>query len=487
MPEYLSPGVYVEEIPSAVRPISGVSTSTACFLGIIPDSIDIPSENPDYDPTGKSTDDKSKKKFILTPFKFYTDAELAAKAATLKAATDAMAANKDPKAAPDLVNAVKVAEAEKTQADYAAKNMEPILCTTFAEFRKHFGGFSTDGIGESSADLANKKTATGFQNRLAHAVYGFFDNGGSRVYVMRFRTADELLNAENMEALDPVDDISLIAAPGITDKTVQANLVAHCERLTTRFAILDPPEIPQTAELTVETIKVADNSDYAALYFPRIAVFDIAAQLTKPELEHPELITEIKNGEIWIGPSGHLAGIYARVDQDRGVHKAPANEAVRGGLDLEFQVSKAKQDGLNPEGVNCLRYVNDALKVWGARTIGGDMNTDLKYINVRRTMIFLRESIDQGTQWVVFEPNDRSLWAKITRNITAFLTTVWRDGALFGSTPVEAFYVKCDDETNPPEDRDLGRVTTEIGVAIVRPAEFVIFHLSQWSGPQGQR
>jgi phage tail sheath protein FI len=136
--------------------------------------------------------------------------------------------------------------------------------------------------------------------------------------------------------------------------------------------------------------------------------------------------------------------------------------------------------------VNCIRYINDNITVWGARTVGGDVNADLKYINVRRTLIFLRKSIDQGTQWVVFEPNDRTLWAKIVRNITAFLTVVWSDGALFGSTPEEAFYVKCDDETNPPEDRDIGRVTTEIGVAIVRPAEFVIFRISQWGGPQAQ-
>jgi phage tail sheath protein FI len=458
MPEYLSPGVYVEEIPNAVRPIAGVSTSTACFLGIIPDSIDIPEENPDYDPTGKSTDPNSKKTFITKPFKFFTDAELAAKAAAVKTATDAMAANADKTKASDFVKALKAAIDDKTLADYSAKNMEPILCTTFSEFK-----------------------------RLAHAVYGFFDNGGHRCYVMRFKTPAELLDPENLEPLESIDEISLLAAPGITDKNIQENLIDHCERLTTRFAILDPPEIPQTAELTEDTIKVVENSDYAALYFPRIAIFDIAAQLTKPEITDPTLVTEIKNGEIWIGPSGHIAGIYARTDYDRGVHKAPANETVRGGRDVEFQVSKAAQDGLNPYGVNCLRYVNSGLNVWGARTIGGDANTDLKYINVRRTLIFLRESIDQGTQWVVFEPNDRSLWAKITRNITAFLTTVWRDGALFGSTPAEAFYVKCDDETNPPEDRDLGRVTTEIGVAIVRPAEFVVFHLSQWSGPQGQR
>jgi phage tail sheath protein FI len=130
--------------------------------------------------------------------------------------------------------------------------------------------------------------------------------------------------------------------------------------------------------------------------------------------------------------------------------------------------------------------MNGNIRVWGARTIGGDANLDYKYINVRRTMLFLRESIDEGTQWVVFEPNDMKLWAKIVRNVTAFLTMVWRDGALFGATPAEAFYVKCDEHTNPVESRELGRVVTEIGVAIVRPAEFVIFRITQWQGPEAQ-
>ncbi len=189
------------------------------------------------------------------------------------------------------------------------------------------------------------------------------------------------------------------------------------------------------------------------------------------------------DGLLDVPPSGHIAGIYARVDTQRGVHKAPANEPVLGALAVSQQISRADQDGLNPKGVNCIRSLNDNILVWGARTIGGDANADLKYINVRRTLLFLRESIDEGTQWVVFEPNTPALWQKLTRNITAFLTNVWRAGALFGTTQQEAFYVKCDAETNPPELRDLGQVVTEIGVAIVRPAEFVIFRISQFSAP----
>lgn len=189
------------------------------------------------------------------------------------------------------------------------------------------------------------------------------------------------------------------------------------------------------------------------------------------------------NGRIFVPPSGHMAGIYARVDANRGVHKAPANEEVLGALGLKYQISKSQQDGLNPQGVNCIRDLNGNIRVWGARTIGGDKNGEWKYINVRRLFLFLRESIDEGTQWAVFEPNDHNLWAKLRRNINAFLTNVWRSGALFGTTPLEAFYVKCDEETNPPEVRDEGKCVTEIGVSVVKPAEYVVFYISQWAGP----
>jgi phage tail sheath protein FI len=202
-------------------------------------------------------------------------------------------------------------------------------------------------------------------------------------------------------------------------------------------------------------------------------VFDPVEQAAKPS----------GDGTILVPPSGHIAGIYARVDTSRGVHKAPANEVVLGALGLGVAISKNDQGQANEQGINCIRSLNGNILVWGARTLAGPNDSDLKYINVRRLLLFLRGSIEQGTQWVVFEPNSPALWQKIKRNITAFLTNVWRDGALFGDTAAEAFYVKCDAETNPPALRDLGQVVTEIGVAIVRPAEFVIFNISQWSGP----
>jgi len=469
MPEYLSPGVYVEEVPSAVKPIAGVSTSTACFLGVVPDAIQIPRENPSYDPTGRAAKldpdhaADSKNPFVLVGFTKASDADVKAKKAALDKAKSDLDNNQDPNKRAELTKTLQAAQRDyaQTASNTMGDDKTPYLCTNFSDFKRHFGDFSTDRG----------------QNELAHAVYGFFNNGGTRCYVMRCANPAELSDPESLAPLEAIDEISIVAAPGITDAGVQQNIVDHCTNMGSRFAVLDAPILEEGADLTLDNLLKAKNTDYGAVYFPRISVFDIVSKLKDAN----------GTGDRFVSTVGHIAGIYSRVDHERGVHKAPANEVIRGALDVEFQVSRNLQDGLNPHGVNCIRFINNNITVWGARTIGGDANTDLKYINVRRTLIFLRESIDQGTQWVVFEPNDRTLWAKIVRNVTAFLTTVWRDGALFGSTPQEAFYVKCDDETNPPEERDLGRVTTEIGVAIVRPAEFVIFRISQWAGPQGQQ
>jgi hypothetical protein len=466
MPEYLHPGVYVEEVPSTIKPIVGVSTSTPAFVGIVPESIDIPEENPDFDPTKPIGDNN--KKFVTWKFP-YPQADYDA----AKAAYDAAAAPNVRPARPkgDKPEDLKAFRDARAKFAIAAQRMAvsdlapegtPKLCTSFAQFRTYFGDFSTDEN----------------QRNLVHGVYGFFNNGGTRCYVMRFKTIDGLEAPTGLTPLEAIDEISMVVAPGIITDVVQNNLIDHCENLRNRVAILDAP--PNPSDLTDNNIRVVQNTDYGALYFPRIKVFDIATKLTAaPDADDAD-------GEIYVSPSGHIAGIYARVDHTRGVHKAPANEPVLGALPkgVEHLVSKSIQDGLNPTGINCIRDINGKITVWGARTIGGDMNADLKYISTRRLLIFLERSIDEGTQWVVFEPNDPSLWAKIVRNVGAFLTNVWRDGALFGNTPQEAFYVRCDEETNPFDERELGKVTTEIGVAIVRPAEFVIFRIQQWAGPQ---
>ena len=277
-----------------------------------------------------------------------------------------------------------------------------------------------------------------------------------------------------VDALAAIDEIALVAAPGLVAPTNQETLLSHCENengIFYRFAILDGPKTGTTNNAS--SLGMPRNSHYAAFYFPWIKVFDPALKQSQPA----------GDGLLEVPPSGHIAGIYARVDEERGVHKAPANETIRGALGVSQPLNKVMQGTLNDQGVNCIRVLNNTILVWGARTVGGEANKDLKYINVRRTLLFLRKSIDQGTQWVVFEPNTRRLWQKITRNVTAFLTDVWRSGALFGDTPQEAFYVRCDDETNPPSLREKGVVVTEIGVAIARPAEFVVFQISQFTAP----
>lgn len=412
MPSYLSPGVYVEEVPSAIKAIAGVSTSTAGFIGIVPDKIHLVAVDP------VAVDEAPATKFVnfsLPPSKV------------------------------------------------------PKLITNWTQFTQAFGGLVGDSAGAKTTD-PSPGIDEGHRH-LAHAVYGFFNNGGSRCFVVRIKDSAELDDA--LRAFSAIDEIALVAAPGIADDASRDKIVSHCIQAADRFAILDGPS--STDDLTKLTKTAADSglmpkkTDFAAWYFPWIQVFDPATKLQKPH----------EDGTLAVPPSGHLAGIYARVDTQRGVHKTPANEAVLGALNVTQPLSRADQDGLNPKGVNCIRSLNDNILVWGGRTVGGDANADLKYISVRRTLLFLRKSIGEGTQWVVFEPNTPAVWQKITRNVSAFLTNVWRSGALFGTTPEQAFYVKCDAETNPPELRELGQVVTEIGVAIVRPAEFVIFRISQ--------
>jgi phage tail sheath protein FI len=277
--------------------------------------------------------------------------------------------------------------------------------------------------------------------------------------------------------LEAIDEVTMVAVPDLMSayqnrmldlegvQAVQLAMIAHCELMGDRVAILDPPpglNAQQIKEWRVD--KVGYDSKYATLYWPWIKVFDPAS-----------------GTNVFVPPSGHMAGIWSRNDDTRGVHKAPANEVVRGAITLELNITKNEHDLLNPVGINCIRaFPGRGIRVWGARTLSSD--AAWRYLNVRRLFNYLEESILNGTNWVVFEPNDYDLWSKIRRTISAFLVNEWRKGALFGLTPGEAYYVKCDDETNPAEGIDAGQVVCEIGVAPVKPAEFVIFRLSQFSG-----
>ena len=236
-----------------------------------------------------------------------------------------------------------------------------------------------------------------------------------------------------------------------------------------RFAVLDSKEKDGLAE--VQEHRGLYDSKYAALYYPWLLITD-------PFPDNPR-----SPGRVGIPPSGHVMGIYARTDIERGVHKAPANEVIRGIADLKFKLAKEEQDILNPRNINVLRNFreqNRGLRVWGARTISSD--PDWKYINVRRLFIFVEHSIDRGTQWVVFEPNADPLWERVRRTVSLFLRNVWRDGALMGQTPEEAFFVKCDRTTMSQDDIDNGRLIVQVGLAAVKPAEFVIFRIGQWTG-----
>ncbi len=325
------------------------------------------------------------------------------------------------------------------------------LITNFSQFVAKFGDFSE----------TNKA--------LAHGVFGFFNNGGTACWVAGLKALTDAGDA--LTKFEAIDEIAIVAAPGVEDNSVRTAIIDHCFKMQDRFAIVDPIANPD--DYTVDKIKggISVNDDkkgFAALYFPRILVAD-----------------PLNPGDTtYVYPSGHMAGVYARVDATRGVHKAPANVGIVGSQGLEHRLSRNNQDLLNPDGINLIRSFDGNITVWGARTLGGDNNGEFKYINVRRLMNFLRESIEEGTQFVVFEPNSPALWQRITRTVSGFLSNVWRDGALFGNSPEQAFFVKCNEETNPPEVREAGQVVTEIGVAIVKPAECVIFKISQLTGSE---
>jgi len=401
MPNYQTPGVYVEEIESGSKPIEAGATNIVGFLGV----------------------------------------------------------------------------AEKGPVNQAT------LVTNWTQYTKIFGGLHEGGW-------------------LGHGVYQFFQNGGTKCYINNLaepklkkgevsqkngdkaaEKADEPANSVKYEVKNPdniakliigkdegvgkksglhlfdeIQDISLICAPGVTDPAAQDAILTHCEKNRFRFAVLDSPE---TLDGGIDTMPMPRDSIMGAYYFPWVQMYDMVA-----------------DQNIYAPPSGGICGVYGRVDSTRGVHKAPANELFKTALGLKYNLTDAEQEMLNPKGINCIRdFPGRGIRVWGARTISS--NPEWRYVNVRRLFCMVEQALQNGTNWVVFEPNTRDLWKKITRNITAFLLNIWKSGALFGNTPEEAFYVRCDDELNPPESIDAGYVTIELGLAPAKPAEFVVFRVSQ--------
>ncbi|KQO96744.1 phage tail sheath family protein [Leifsonia sp. Leaf264] len=511
MPTYLSPGVYVQEIDAATRPIEGVGTAVAAFIGLAP-------KGPENSPTLVSNWTQYVDLFgDLYPGSYLAYAVYGyflnggGNCFIVRIGTAAASA-KGNKREPKAVAAAQTV----TIGNY-------VITAKNANATKPIKVEIDDAGGESPADdqfkiviIADGRSPEVWDNVSAKS--------GSPDYVVtkllaesKIVTVEEVdpanspskpskgtfdlvvpepelqpLALENLSAanyigdasdrtgfsgLEEVDEVTMVAVPDLlgayeqgaidleTVKAVQLAIIAHCELMGDRMAILDPPPSLNAQEMVNWTKNVAGyDSKFATVYYPWIKVLDPASGTNR-----------------FVPPSGHIAGIWARSDNERGVHKAPANEVIRGAVELQTRLTRTEQELLNPIGANALMsFPGRGVRVWGARTLSSD--PAWRYVNIRRYFNYLEKSILNATQFAVFEPNDQALWGKLRRSISAFLVGEWRQGALFGRTPDEAYFVKCDEETNPADVIDAGQVVCQIGIAPVKPAEFVIFQLSQFSG-----
>ena len=504
MPNYLSPGVYVEEVEAGSRPIEGVGTAVAAFVGLA-------ARGPANTPTLVTNWNQ----FTSTFGEFVEGSYLAhaiygyflnggGAAYVVRVGADGVlptASAELPSAAEKGKSAFRVAALEAgPSGNDLSVDIEPASDATEGNFKlvikqagKVVETFDNVTSGKGKANVATvvkaqskvisiEETAGALTAPSAGSVS--LAGGGASVPA-RVSPSDYVGNSSDrtgFAGLEAVDEVTMLSVPdlvavyeqGIIDleglQAVQLAMIAHCELMGDRVAILDSPpglNAQQVKEWRVD--KAGYDSKYATLYWPWVKVFDPLSGQAR-----------------FVPPSGHVAGIWARNDDTRGVHKAPANEVVRGAITLELNITKAEHDQLNPNGINCIRaFPGRGIRVWGARTISSDPSW--RYLNVRRLFNYIEESIFEGTQWVVFEPNDMRLWGRVKRTINAFLLRVWRDGALFGATPDQAFFVVCDETNNPPEVRDAGQLIVDIGIAPVKPAEFVVFRIAQFSGnPDGQ-
>lgn len=384
MPEYFAPGVYVEEIPTGARPIQGVGTSTAGFVG-------------------------------------------AASSGPLDTAVGPIA--------------------------------------TFAEFARRFGDGGALASGGSPPMPAF----------MWHAARAFFLEGGTRLWtvrVSRHGTNGEGARPQaadferGIALLDAIDEVAMIAAPGSTfdaagafhadAERISAALITHAERTRYRIAVIDTPNGQSVAQ--TRAWRSSFTSSFGTLYFPWIKAADPSG------------------GELLLPPSGFVAGIYARSDMERGVHQSPANEPLRSAIGLEVAIDDAQAAALDAEGISCIRgFAGRGIRAWGARALSA--HSDWKYINVRRCFLYLEKSIDRGVQWAVFEPNGELLWQNVRRTVSDFLFNEWQTGALPATRAEEAFFVRCDRSTMTQQDIDNGRVIVLVGVAPLKPAEFVMLRI----------
>lgn len=506
MGEYLSPGIYIDEVDRGPKPIEGVSTSTAAFLGLAPGG---PANKPvfianwtQYVETFSALEEDGTRNphmpgaylshavyayFNNGGSRCYVSRLVPSAAATTSKPRTVEIPTHGAKGATALIATAKAEEDVTLEIRLAGDDGKAVDVTVRSGGEvESYAAVGLDSKGGALAALSEQSTlvtvalghgATTVKARTPEA--GLYTIPAAPTDIAALTASDfegDVTIRSGTGGLEVADDAAMVCCPdilaayqqGLIDlegvKAAQLALIAHCERMGDRVAILDTPPGLGPQDVRKWRLDVAGyDSKYAAMYYPWVRIMGPGG---KP---------------IVVPPSGHIAGVYARNDATRGVHKAPANEVLAGVLAPATQITRGEQDVLNPNGVNCIRtFRGRGIRVWGARTVSSD--PAWRYVPVRRLFNFVEKSIENGTHWVVFEPNTPDLWARVRRDVGAFLRGVWRDGMLFGRTPSEAYYVKCDEELNPPDVRDRGQLVIEVGLAPVKPAEFVIFRISQWTG-----
>jgi hypothetical protein len=510
-PTYLSPGVYVEEVDRGTKPIEAVGTAVAAFIGYTEKAEDV-RDGVSKSLLGKPTLVTNWSQYVAkfggfvkgaylpdSVYAYFNNGGGRCYVISVKTTGVASSDDKNAKAAAAALgdgNTLKISAKAAGQAgndiavtatpaphEEGKEQTFTLKVSVAGKAAEEFPGLtlkkdSVETVTKTSklinVELGTSKAGAVIPSGSVNLAGGSVSNKPVGLNEYQGSPADRT----GLSGLEAIDDVTMLVAPDLMsafeakelDKKgvqgVQQAMIDYCERVRYCFAILDPLPNLNPQEMKDWRMEVNYDSTRAAMYYPWIEIMDMASGGGKTK---------------FVPPSGFMAGIYARTDETRGVHKAPANEIVRGAIGLAMVVTKGEQDGLNPIGVNCIRgFPGRGIRVWGARTLSSDPSW--RYINVRRLFSQVEASIERGTQWAVFEPNDQMLWARIVRDVSAFLRLQWRAGALFGTTPEQAFFVKCDEELNPVEVRDVGQLICEVGIAPVKPAEFVIFRISQYAG-----
>jgi uncharacterized protein len=515
MPTYTAPGVYVEEVVSTQKVLSAAPTAVAAFVGF---TERFPTDDP-RDPEGLAPRlvtswtqfENLYGSFIagaMLPLSVYAYFQNGGSLAYIVRVPHTAPAGQPstaalPAADRALGTPLSIESIEPdAQLSVAVHPEEPVGDDGPVTFRldvqqdgevvESYPGLTLDGPTEAAGKVNGTSTRVkikveisadadlaGQLELLRPGVYELIMAAPVPVPVSGRAFAGSETTRRGLGGLALAEDVTMVIVPdlitaatkadGTLDlglwKAIQTSLISHCEQYTNRMAILDSPPgmtAQQIKEWRSDTAMY--DSAFATMYYPWVKV------------ENP--VGTGADKEIVVPPSGHIAGLWARTDATRGVWKAPANDTIRGVLDVEYGVTQNEQSLLNPIGINCIRtFGTRGIRIWGARTLASD--TDWRYINVRRLFNMVETTVAEGTQWAVFEPNDVALWEGVKRTLSSFLRGLWTAGALFGSSADQAYYVKCDAETNPPESIDQGLLIVEVGIAPVKPAEFVVFRIAQ--------